>query len=67
MAILIDKNTKVIIQGFTGRTGYRKRHLTCLFPGEHPARDGRAELRTRDGKYRDPVCSFTIASARSYS
>jgi succinyl-CoA synthetase alpha subunit len=52
MSILIDKNTRVIVQGFTGRqgrTGKWKRHLTCLFPGERLTMDGQAGRSTRDG------------------
>src|SRR3990172_1365178 len=33
----------MIWTGLTGRAGNRRRHLTCLRPGERPATDGGAE------------------------
>ena len=69
MSILIDKNTKIIVQGLTGKTGSFHTeqalayHGTQMVAGTHPKKGGQ-EWQSSDGKTTLPLFT-TVAEAKA--
>ena len=69
MSILIDKNTKIIVQGLTGKTGSFHTeqalayHGTQMVAGTHPKKGGQ-EWQSNDGKTTLPLFT-TVAEAKA--
>ena len=70
MSILVDKNTKVIVQGLTGKTGTFHTeqalayHGTQMVAGVHPKKGGTAWIGTVDGAEKTLPIFATVAEAK---
>ncbi|HET99128.1 MAG TPA: succinate--CoA ligase subunit alpha, partial [Aurantimonas coralicida] len=71
MSILVDKNTKIIVQGLTGKTGSFHTeqalayHGTQMVAGTHPKKGGETWQGSADGRAVELPIFASVAEAKA--